>query len=178
MRPHMRHCLLLLVWLVSFSVDAADPWPEIKWEALIPKSWDPAAEFKGIDLSKMSDSDPRAIAALDRLKSLWDNAPAEATMQGRRGRIAGFVVPLERRGDRVTEFLVVPYFGACIHTPPPPANQIILAKSAKPLSGVAMMSPMWVQGTFSIVRSDTGMGYAGYRLTVDRIEPYAIDSKK
>lgn len=178
MRLSMPYPLLLLVWLAAFAVHAAEPLPEIKWEALIPKGWDPAAEFKGIDLSKMSDSDPRAIAALDRLKSLWDNAPAEPTMQGRRGRIAGFVVPLERRGDKVTEFLVVPYFGACIHTPPPPANQIILAKSSKPLAGVTMMTPLWVQGTFSIVRADTGMGYAGYRLTVERIEPYVLNATK
>ncbi|MFT3847610.1 MAG: DUF3299 domain-containing protein [Propionivibrio sp.] len=174
----MRSFLLLMTCLATLCASAAEPWPEVKWEALIPKGWDPAAEFKGIDLAKMNDADPRAIAALNRLKTLWDNAPAEPTMQGKRGRIAGFVVPLERDGDKVTEFLVVPYFGACIHAPPPPANQIILAKSARPLEGVTTMTPLWVQGTFSIIHTDTGMGFAGYQLTVNRIAPYLDETPR
>lgn len=157
---------------------AAAPVPEIKWEELVPKGWDPAGEFKGLDLSKMQDGDPRAMAALDKLKSAWDNAPAEPAMNGRQGRIAGFVLPLERKGDKVVEFLVVPYFGACIHTPPPPANQIIHAKSAKPLAGVKMMEPLWVHGTFAVQRGETTWGVAGYRLTVDKVMPYEEIKKK
>ena len=73
-----------------------------------------------------------------------------------------------------TEFLIVPYFGACIHTPPPPANQIIHAKSRKPLSNVKMMTPLWVYGTFSVQRASTDWGVAGYRLEVERIAPYDL----
>jgi hypothetical protein len=40
-------------------------------------------------------------------------------------RIPGFVVPLEGDAKTVTAFLLVPYFGACIHVPPPPTNQVI-----------------------------------------------------
>jgi hypothetical protein len=156
----------------------ANAWPEIKWEALVPKGWDPAAEFKGLDLSKMQDSDPRAMEALERLKQAFDNAPAEPALNGKKGRIAGFALPLERQGDKVTEFLIVPYFGACIHTPPPPANQIIHAKSAKPLSGVKMMAPIWTHGTFSVQRGETVWGVAGYQLTVDKITPYEEAPKK
>lgn len=35
-------------------------------------------------------------------------------------RIPGFVVPLEGDAKKITAFLLVPYFGACIHVPPPP----------------------------------------------------------
>jgi hypothetical protein len=161
---------------------AAEPWPEIKWESLVPKGWDPSGEFKGLDLSKLQDSDPRAIEALDKLKSIWDNAPADPALNGQKRRIAGFALPLERQGPDgkggVTEFLIVPYFGACIHTPPPPANQIIHAKSAKPLTGVKMMVPIWTYGTFSVQRGETQWGVAGYRLTVDKIAPYETPAKK
>jgi hypothetical protein len=157
---------------------AAGPWPEIKWEALVPQDWDPAAEFKGMDLSKLDDADPRAMEALDRLKKAWDDAPADPAMNGQRGRIAGFALPLERQGDKVTEFLIVPYFGACIHTPPPPANQIIHAKSATPLAGVRMMVPIWTYGSFSVQRNATEWGVAGYRLTVDKVAPYEEPQKK
>lgn len=165
----------LLFTLPSFS---AEPWPELKWEALVPKGWDPAAQFKGLDLSKLQDSDPRAIEALDRLKKEWDDAPAESSLDGQRIRIAGFALPLERVGEKVTEFLIVPYFGACIHTPPPPANQIIHAKSAKPLAGVKMMVPLWVYGTLSVKRGVTQWGVAGYRLDVDKVAPYKEVNEK
>lgn len=168
----MKKLFMLAALFGAPHLHAADPWPEIKWEALVPKGWDPSAEFKSLDLSKMQDSDPRAMEALDKLKSTWDNAPAEPALNGKKGRIAGFALPLERVGDKVTEFLVVPYFGACIHTPPPPANQIIHAKSAKPLSGVRMMQPLWTYGTFTVQRGETTWGVAGYRLTVDKVAPY------
>ena len=175
----MKNLLALLTTLLlSCAVHAADPWPELKWEGLIPKDWDPTAEFKGLDLSKMQDSDPKAMEALDRLKTAWDNAPAEPSLNGKKIHIAGFALPLEKQGDKVTEFLIVPYFGACIHTPPPPANQIIHAKSAKALSGVKMMVPLWTYGTLKAQRGDTTWGVAGYQLAVDKVAPYEEAPKK
>jgi len=178
----MKKLLLLIALLTALPLHAAKPWPEIKWEELVPKGWDPAAEFKGIDLAKLDDADPRAMEALDKLKRAWDNAPAEPGMNGKKGRIAGFALPLERQGPDgkggVTEFLIVPYFGACIHTPPPPANQIIHAKSAKPLAGVKMMVPIWTHGTFSVQRGETTWGVAGYQLKVEKITPYEEPKQK
>ena len=174
----MKILFMLTALLGAPHLHAAEPWPEIKWEDLIPKGWDPSAEFKNLDLSKMQDSDPRAMEALDKLKATWDNAPAEPALNGKKGRIAGFALPLERVGDKVTEFLIVPYFGACIHTPPPPANQIIHAKSAKPLTGVRMMQALWTYGTITVQRGETTWGVAGYRLTVDKVAPYEEPKKK
>jgi len=170
--------LALLLVAPAPSLLAAEPWPELKWEALVPKGWDPSKEFKDLDFSKLQDSDPRAMEALDRLKKLWDDAPAEPALNGRRIRIAGFALPLERQGDKVTEFLIVPYFGACIHTPPPPANQIIHAKSARPLTGVKMMVPIWTYGTLAVQRGETTWGVAGYSLKVDKVEPYTQPAGK
>lgn len=170
-------CLLSIVLPATPSF-AAEPWPELKWEALVPKGWDPSKEFKDLDFSKLQDSDPRASEALDRLKKLWDDAPTEPALNGKRIRIAGFALPLERQGDKVTEFLIVPYFGACIHTPPPPANQIIHAKSARPLTGVKIMTPIWTYGTLAVQRGETQWGVAGYRLTVDKIAPYTEPARK
>lgn len=168
--------LLLAIFFAIAPALAADAWPEIKWESLVPKGWDPSGEFKNLDLSKMQDSDPKAMEALDKLKAAWDNAPAEPSLNGKKIRIAGFALPLEHQGPDgkggVIEFLLVPYFGACIHTPPPPANQIIHAKSVKPLKGVRMMVPIVAYGTLSVERGDTTWGVAGYRLTVDKVAPY------
>lgn len=170
---------LLATLCLGQSAHAADPWPEIKWEALVPKGWDPARYLKNLNLSTLQDSDPRAIEALEKLKALWDNAPAEPAHNGKKIRLAGYALPLERdKAGKVTEFLLVPYYGACIHTPPPPANQIIHAKSAKPLAGVKMMEAIWVYGTLTVQRGETTWGVAGYRLTVDKIAPYEMPAAK
>ena len=135
------------------------------------------ATFKGLDLARLQDNDPKAQEALENARRLWDQAPAEKTMNGQKVRIAGFVVPLERRGEQVTEFLLVPYFGACIHTPPPPANQIVLVQPAKPLQGFRSMDTVWVRGTLRVARTGSPMGTSGYRLEAALIDRYVTPTK-
>jgi hypothetical protein len=150
---------------------------EIKWDDLVPADWDPRQIFKGIDLRMLDDSDPRAMRALEKLREAWSNAPARADLNGNRVRIPGFVVPLERKGNLITEFLLVPYFGACIHTPPPPANQIIHVFASKPVRDTATMDAVWVNGTLEVARSETGMGNASYRLRAELVAPYREPGK-
>jgi hypothetical protein len=79
---------------------------------------------------------------------------------------------LEREGDDLKEFLLVPFFGGCIHVPPPPSNQIIHVNSAKAVQGIRTMDAVWVSGVLEVNRSETGMGVAGYALAADKIEIY------
>ena len=159
---------------------AARAYQEIGWNALIPTGWDPAAPFRNFDFSRLNDADPRADNALEQLRKAWDEAPVEPGWNGQRIRIPGFVVPLERKGERVTEFLLVPYFGACIHVPPPPANQIIDVFADKPAANLRSMDAVWVVGVLETRRSEPkigadhrmGMGTAGYRMKAEHIEPY------
>ncbi len=151
---------------------AAPTYREIDWDALLPRDWDPAAALKGLDLANLRDGDPRAIEAMARMQEMFDNAPLNTALDNTRVRIPGFIVPLESRGKLIHEFLLVPYFGACIHTPPPPANQIIHVFPAKPLSNLVAMDPVWVSGAIETGRSKTSMGSAGYRLNADVVVPY------
>ncbi|GIZ51949.1 DUF3299 domain-containing protein [Noviherbaspirillum aridicola] len=154
------------------SPAAAQGYREISWDALVPKNWDPSQLMKGIDLGTLSDSDPRAMEALDKMRKAWAEAPVEPALNNTKIRIAGFLVPLDAQRGQIKEFLLVPYFGACIHTPPPPANQIIHAVAARPLKEVQMMSAVWVNGTLETVRSDTEFGASGYRLRAESLSPY------
>lgn len=147
---------------------------EIEWDELIPKGWDPMAAFKGLKLNRLKDSDPRAIEALEKMKAAWAEAPVEASLDGKKIKLAGFVVPLERKGDAVLELLLVPYFGACIHTPPPPANQIVHVILKKPAEGMKMMDAFWVSGTLSLQRGDSSLGIYGYRMTGERLDAYGL----
>ena len=62
-------------------------------------------------------------------------------------RIPGFIVPLEYKEDkRVTEFFLVPYYGACIHVPPPPPNQIIHVSYPDGIHVDVLYEPFWIEG--------------------------------
>jgi len=145
---------------------------EIKWDDLVPKDWDPLKQFKSMNFSLMNDSDPRANEMLKRMRETWDNAPTNNDMDGASVRIPGYLVPLEDTKSGLKEFLLVPYFGACIHTPPPPANQIIYVKADKPPKGFHSMDTVWVSGTLKTLRSDSYMGASGYRMDAVVVEPY------
>lgn len=150
-----------------------DPaYPELDWDSLIPAGWDPMASFKGLNLAKMKDSDPKAMEALDKMKKAWSEAPVESGLNGKKVRIAGFAVPLEQSDKAVSELLLVPYFGACIHTPPPPANQIIHVKLKNKVPAVGAMQPYWVWGELKVARISSSMGDAGYRLDAVSMTPY------
>ena len=132
------------------------------------------AAFKGLNMSRLKDGDPRAIEALEKMKAAWAEAPVEPSLDGKRVKLAGFVVPLERKGDAVLELLLVPYFGACIHTPPPPANQIVHVILKKPAEGLKMMDAFWVSGTLSLQHGDSSLGIYGYRMTGERLDAYGL----
>lgn len=189
----LRPLLILLVLLFSAPATAADyrvgdrlpagkggksGFQEITWDDLMPKNWNPMAAFKGIDLSKMSDSDPRAIEALEKARAEWDRAPVEPAMNGRKVRLPGFVIPLERQGELVSEFLLVPYFGACVHVPPPPANQVVHVVMKQPVKGMKSMETFWVNGTLKLQGGDSGMGVYAYRIVAEGVDPYQFKDKK
>lgn len=151
---------------------AAGAFREIKWDDLVPKDWDPLKQFKNMNFSLMNDSDPRANELLKRMRETWDNAPTNNDMDGAAVRIPGYLVPLEETKAGLKEFLLVPYFGACIHSPPPPANQIIHVKTDKPAKGFRSMDTVWISGTLKTLRSDSYMGASGYRMDAVVVEPY------
>ena len=150
----------------------------IQWDDLMPKGWDPMAAFKGVNLNRLQDSDPKAAELLAKVRVEWDKAPVEPALNGQRVRIPGFVVPLERKGDEVSEFLLVPYFGACVHVPPPPSNQVIHVVPAKPVKGMQTMETFWISGTLNLQGGDSGMGVYAYRLAAERVEPYVVKQGK
>ena len=145
----------------------------IDWDALIPPGWDPMKDLKGLDFSVLSDADPRAVAALAKLREVWDRAPVNPALANQRVRLPGYIVPLEETREGLTEFLLVPYFGACIHTPPPPANQIVHVLTGRPVAGFRSMDTVWVSGLMTTVRTDSYMGVAGYRIDAEQVAPYS-----
>lgn len=75
---------------------------------------------------------------------------AEAVVDSLNGlyiRMIGYLLPLDFDGKKGVEFLLVPWVGACIHTPPPPQNQIVYIKFDKGYETSSLYTPVWVEGT-------------------------------
>ena len=79
--------------------------------------------------------------------------------------------------DGIKEFLLVPYFGACVHSPPPPANQIIHVLPQSVPKSIRSMDPVWISGKLVREKTDSYMGAAGYRMQALLVEPY-VDRPK
>lgn len=145
---------------------------EIEWDDLIPADWDPQKFFADLQLDDLQDNDPRAMELMTRMREEWDRAPVVERFSGQQVRIPGFVVPLESDGKTIREFLLVPYFGACVHVPPPPANQLIHVVPDKPIPAGMNMSPVWVNGVLNVGRVVSEMGSAGYQMRGMKVEVY------
>jgi uncharacterized protein len=103
-----------------------------------------------------------------------------AALDGQVVRIPGYLLPLEFSGKKVSEFLLVPWVGACIHTPPPPPNQIVHVKTDKPFEFGGLFAPVWVTGRMTTSAAKKSLflidGSAdidiGYSLRASEVEPY------
>ena len=90
-------------------------------------------------------------------------------------RMPGFILPLDfQEGGEISEFLLVPYFGACVHTPPPPPNQIVYVTLDEPIVVERMWDPVWVTGVLSADRHMNELGNAAYTLQLINHEPYEV----
>lgn len=97
--------------------------------------------------------------------------PVVESLGGKRVHIGGYIVPLDFDATRVKEFLLVPFVGACIHVPPPPANQIIYVKIDEGFDVQGTFDPVWVTGALKVTPVFTGLAEAGYRLEAEKVEP-------
>ncbi|HEX4917576.1 MAG TPA: DUF3299 domain-containing protein [Limnobacter sp.] len=158
--------------------DAAAPasfdpaYPELEWDRLMPADWDPMAAFRGLNIAELQDNDPRAQQALNAMREAWNKAPVNTDLSGKKVRIPGFVIPVEQSEAGVAELLLVPYFGACIHTPPPPANQIVHVKLSNPQPAIGAMQAYWVWGELKLNRFSSEFGEAAYQLIATGVQPY------
>jgi len=126
----------------------------------------------------LMDGDPKADSLLKELTDAYKNAPVVPALDGQLVRLPGFVVPLDADFRSMKSFLLVPYFGACIHTPPPPPNQIVHVVADKPLRGEDLMNDaVWVTGVMSVKSSRTELADAGYVLKARDVKPYKADGK-
>lgn len=165
--------LALSVCLTLFALTAQAA-EELSWDDLVPPE---VLEQMNMpqpadDLSDLPDglSDEDFDGPLVQIER---SAPVVAELNGRDVKLPGYIVPLGFTAEgEVNEFLLVPYFGACIHVPPPPSNQTVYVKSKKSIKLEELHEPFWVTGAMQVEHVESELANAGYKIVASVIEPY------
>lgn len=143
----------------------------LDWEALLPPDWQPEKLLDALEVENIPDDDPRAAAVMEQILELWNAAPTVPLLAGRRISLTGFLVPLDLETDVLGEFLLIPYFGGCIHEPSPPANRtihVVMPEGRTHRAGV--FDVVRVSGTRRIESYRHAMAVAAYRIDAEYVE--------
>ena len=149
---------------------------EIEWIELMPKDDLDAllnppdmlldivdgSEQDSVDMfSEQSLSDPKA----KRFQEALTSTRVIESFNNKAVRIPGFIVPIENTPDmKITEFFIVPYFGACLHMPPPPPNQIIHVEYKNGVALENLEDPFWFEGTIVLKTFANETGASAYSM--------------
>src|SRR5579863_3832344 len=140
---------------------------ELDWKELLPEA--ERAHFTAVAPEPVHDyrgeGGPPAVQTPD--------FNVNKTLDGATVRLPGFIVPLEGlKNGHLQEFLLVPYFGACIHVPPPPPNQLVYVRMAHRTTLEAPYDAYWITGKLHLQTTTTHLGSAAYALRAEKIELY------
>jgi hypothetical protein len=154
-------------WAEASAQAAADPGParEISWEDLLPEGWVPPS----LAIDHFFDPEPPEPANLA-------DVPVVPELDGQRVKLPGYLVPLAMEEEKLKEFLMVPYFGACIHVPPPPPNQIVFVSLPEAVFVEDPYGPHWVTGVLRTSSSSTELADAAYTLSGELVEVFDWDA--
>lgn len=137
---------------------------EIAWEDLLPA---------GVPYSEIIGE-----GEMDEVNDTWNPIyDANATklnedLNGAYIKMPGFIIPFDVSAQGVTNFMLVPYVGACIHVPPPPANQLVMVDAAQPWPSDNLWEAVWVTGVMRTQLQTTALGKTGYSIAADAMEVY------
>lgn len=145
------------------QIALAQDYIDLKWSDLVPEgqpALPPALQsLIDHDQAPMNTQQPRSTG----VRNEWN---------GQIVRLPGFIVPIEYSGTGVTAFILVPFVGACVHVPPPPANQLVFVTTERPYQSEGLFEPVSVTGMFGVSSMSTELAEIGYALSADLITPY------
>jgi hypothetical protein len=140
---------------------------ELDWDELLPQ--DARARFSGGPPPPTHDTLGEGGLAAQQMMDFSVNKALDGALI----KIPGFIVPLDVGKDGlVTDFFLVPYFGACIHVPPPPPNQIVHVRISKGIALDSIYEAYWITGRMKVVNKSTRLGASAYQLAASSVEIY------
>jgi len=146
--------------------ESVGPVENITWDDLLPADWVPPAT--SVD-HFFDDTPAQTLSSAE--------SPIVPAMNRRRVRLPGYLVPMDLEGERVRSFLMVPYFGACIHVPPPPPNQVVFVEMEDAVSLADPYGAHWVTGELRTSSSSTDLAEAAYSMRGEAVAVFDWEAK-
>jgi len=183
---HSVRLILTLFLLTSLSASAENI-RTLHWDDLLPPAdldalINPPEYLNDIDDGSLEDQltngleQALTMAADDAYQQALVSTNIVPEMDGQHVRVPGFIVPLTYDSEqRVKTFFLVPYFGACIHVPPPPPNQIIYGELKEGAVVADIYDAYWVVGTLHTTITENDTATSAYSLTVTDVSLYEED---
>lgn len=152
--------VIITLTLLIYAVNHGDETPRPQAEPLTPQQ---VKDEKEVSWATLRELDQGTGKASETVREL----------EGKEVRVPGYIVPLDDDSRGLSEFLLVPYAGACVHTPPPPPNQMIYVKMLRgQKANNGLMDAVWLQGKIFIGRRGSPYGPTFYAMTATTVEPY------
>ena len=178
---HLRFIVTLLVVFTfnAHSETGSDPdaeataetetktYKELNWQDLMPEGWIPEPT-----------ATPEMVHSFDFAEQMKEffrpDPPVVEALNETLVKVPGFIIPLEFDEVSISEFLLVPYMGACIHTPPPPGNQMVFVKLQEPMSSGNLWDPVWASGKILTKKEVTEFATPSYTLVDATVSLYTF----
>ena len=144
---------------------------DLTWSELMPKDIAITRALEGII---QHDQIPLSQAGQEEPNDPWVFSEVVEELNGKNVKLAGYGLPLDFNGETSKEMLLVPYFGACIHVPPPPPNQIVYVTSEEGFRFGGLFDPIEVTGLMNTHVIRTDLADIGYQIVAEKIEPYRL----
>lgn len=164
-RAYNRRTLLTGVGAFSIwpHVARAEDYVDLDWADLMPKGQTTIPPM----LQNLVDHDKQPMSSDQPMST-----GVRTDWNGQIVRLPGYILPIDYSGTGVTAFILVPYVGACVHVPPPPANQLVFVTTNQPYETSGLYEAVNVIGMFGVSSLSTHIADIGYALSADRIEPF------
>jgi len=174
--PTLGTAVVDVIDTTSAPKSAAQDFQDVLWDDLVPEGFHPETIFNRykdqIEAAPEGSKEERVL--YDKVMAEYNSVGANPLLNGKKVRIPGYIAPLDIQGNKIGDFLLVPYYGSCIHSPPPPAHQTVLVNpdANKNISLDDTYRPVWVIGEIEVEEVETSLAKASYQIKNAQVTPY------
>lgn len=138
---------------------------ELQWNELSPAGWNPGRILERLGVEDLADNDPHVREIEREIRREWDNAPTVTRGDDAPVRMTGYPIIMAEGEGLAKTIILVPYHGACVHRPAPPANQMVVVSLKQGLPRNIGQTPLWITGRLHTLATPTAYGRVAYTMT-------------
>lgn len=145
----------------------------ITWQSLLPAyERELIMKYQPTQAKTVSDLTEQVLRSIEASSDKsYQNAMVSTNtvdhFDGSHVALSGFVVPIEFHVDNTPSLVfLVPYYGACIHFPPPPPNQIVFARLAPGFKNFDITQAYQFEGQLQQGMFEDQLGTSAYTIEV------------